>query len=110
MTPEQAVERTMLLGGDAWEGDCADLCLCYLSALRGATQLRPDADALTPRAVSAVLGQPRRGPPRFGDVVLSGSGLGVYLGYCVLTADETTRRMVRAPVPRSLLAWGVGRG
>ena len=110
MTPEQAVEHVMLLGGDEWRGDCADVCLQYLSALRGVEQPRPDATVLAPRAVSAVLGKPRRGPPRFGDVVLSGAGLGVFLGYCVLTADEATRRMMRAPVPRSLIAWSVGRG
>ena len=109
MTPEQAVARVLLVG-DGWRGDCADLCLLYLGELRGVPQPRPDAAALTPRAVSAVLGRPRRGAPRFGDVVMSGGGLGVYLVYCVLTSDESTRRMARAPVPRTLLAWGVGRG
>ena len=111
MTPAQAIERTMLLAADGWEGDCADVCAAYLAELRGAPVERPAASRLSPAAVSAVLGKPRRGPPRFGDVVLSGQGLGVWLGYGVLSADESSRRMVRIPPPPAgLLAWGVGRG
>lgn len=101
----------MLLTAEDWRGDCADLCLAYLGFLRGAPVQRPDAKVLSPKAVSGVLGRPRRGPPRFGDVVLHAGGLGVWLGYAVLTADEAQRRMARVPRPRSgFLAWGVGRG
>lgn len=110
MTLEQAVERTMLLAAEDWCGDCADLCAAYLGFLRGAPVQRPNAKALSPKAVRAVLGKPRRGPPRFGDVVLSAEGLGVWLGYAVLAADEERRRMARIPPPRSVLAWSVGRG
>lgn len=110
MTPHEAVERTMLLAADGWKGDCADVCCAYLAHLRGAPVARPAAKTLSPKAVSAVLGKPRRGPPRFGDVVLSGQGLGVWLGYAVLTADEDARRMARIPPPTSVLAWSVGRG
>ena len=102
----------MLLAGSDWQGDCADVCIAYLSALRGAPVERPTATRLSPSAVSAVLGKPRRGAPRFGDIVLFGRGLGVWLGYAVLTADESSRRMVRVPRPRgsAVLAWSVGRG
>lgn len=111
MTPEEAVERTILLAASGWEGDCADVCAAYLGELRGAPVERPAASRLSPSAVTSVLGKPRREAPRFGDVVLSGQGLGVWLGYAVLTSDESSRRMVRIPPPRgSVLAWSVGRG
>ena len=111
MTIDEAVRRAMIAAADAdWNGDCADLCLRYLEFLRGAPQPRPDASALSVREVSAVLGPPRRGPPRFGDVVLFQGGLGVWLGYAVLAVDEASRRPARVPPRGTVLAWSVGRG
>ena len=105
MTTNEALSVLLRNPPEIDDYDCVDLVLRYLELLRGEKIDKPDC-ALSVKAVSAVLGKPKRSEPERGDVVLHKGGMGIHMGYCLLTVDEH-EGAGRLVLPNSMLAWSV---
>lgn len=108
MTPAEAI-RELMLGATAWQGDCADLAIAYVSRVQGRSVERVGS-VLSVRAVTNVLGRPKRGKPVYGDLALHKGGLGICLGYGLLTVSESDGLMIRQSMPDKCVTWGVESG